>query len=556
MENMQNKPFYIQGLCCLCVMYIIWCMCNTHSQIPVFPTGVDWSQYIMGTEYVWNYDASLHYPTWRSPIYPYLLGLPSFLLSDMTYMESARLFNVLGVALLVISLFLRTLSVEKSITWIGSISMFVSILLFGQYPLIEMLWNSVSPYMLVGGLLAMGLSSVFVFIQSSWGKWIRGVSIGLSWGLATAMDGRSWVFVGVGLLWLVTQEWQRSRQIANGESPRKKGWLDIMPFLSIPILFGLCMLFRVWLENSFQLQVLSLAEQITAQREFLFRDSMENMLFPWHEHNHWVASLCVGTESSFSIASVYSPCSLGMLQVNTMAFVEYGLLPSWYSVGVLIGMLLLGGYIGYTKKWDEAIVVHLRIALQRSIVCVSICLLYILLSTVVWQPPRYLVFIVFPLFGVVAECLDILYILGKETLRVLQQKYSFPSIVGSVISIFVYVAVCVGVYTQQIHSYKEIDSRDYPREWVTHQPVLRNYLSQSVLDCSEEDIWKVHMPIRRPVYWKFRPKSTECVDIIEKENTFDYVFTSIPMDTPQYILHHKLSLSSQQDRILYIYHHR
>ena len=549
---MQNKRFYIQGLCCLCVIYIIWCMCNTDSQIPVFPTGVDWSQYVMGAEYLWNYDEHLQYPTWRSPIYPYLLGLPSVFVSDITYIESARLFNVLGVALVVISLFLRTLFIEKSIAWIGSISMFISILLFWQYPLVEMLWNSVSPYMLVCGLLAMGLSSVFVSVQSSLGKWIRSISIGLSWGLATVMDGRSWIFVGVGLLWLAVQEWNKGTQTVARVSLQERQ--DIVSFLSIPILFGMCMFFRVWLENSFQLQVLSLSEQITAQRAFLFRDTMENMLFPWHEHNHWVASLCMGTESELSWTSLYSTCSLAMLEINIMAFVEYGLLPSSYAVGVLIGVLILGGCMGYTQKCGEIISVRVRTAIQRSMVCVSICGLYILLSTVVWQPPRYLVFILFPLFGLVTEFLYILYMVGGEVCRILQKKYSPPSIVLPMISLCIYMCVCFGVYTHHSHAYKEIDSRDYPREWITHTRLLQTYISQSVLDCSEEDIWKIHLPIRRPAYWKFRSNGTECADIIEKEDVFDYVFASIPIDIPQYIIQHKLSLSSQQNRILYIYH--
>ena len=63
--------------------------------LPFYPTGVDWTQYIMGAEYLWRWSPEMVYPDWRHPLYSYLLGFGAV----ESYAQSARIINMVGMVL-------------------------------------------------------------------------------------------------------------------------------------------------------------------------------------------------------------------------------------------------------------------------------------------------------------------------------------------------------------------------------------------------------------------------------------------------------------------------
>lgn len=286
------------------LLFIRW-LSLIFAELPDLPAGTDWSQYIMGAEVIWNFDVSLHYPSWRKPFYSYLLGL----FAAESYVQSGRILASIGMLCSLIA-FATWFSGKSRIVGLGLM------LAFSFHPLVLDGINYMNPYPLMGGLVTLGLVLSLKKDIGKFGLLMAGATVAF----AIALDGRAWVsvlFISIFFLWkrYPVQKWF--------------AWfLGMLPIFWV----------NFWLINSFGLELLSLTDQLWEQRAFLFREDMEFQLYPFHRNNGLVAGYCVGEAQYISAEWFFSDCMSWLSSTNWSAIQRIGILPSWEILG---GLFLL-----------------------------------------------------------------------------------------------------------------------------------------------------------------------------------------------------------------------
>lgn len=361
MESGKSYSAYASYIAMGCsVLYAIWWL---SIDVPFYPRGADWSQYIMGAEYLWRWDAALTYPDWRHPLYPYLLGL----FAVDSYAVSARLLNAFGVFLGLGAFALVGLPRQK--TWWTVVGM----VLWLAHPLVQDARDWINPYLLWGGVLAMFAALTVRLLERPQTvafavlTWLFG-SIGL-W-----LDGRTIWLVGVCLLVLVlSKQWRLSVWLALG--------------------WGGSLFAEHLFLNQYQISVHSLWTQLELQRAYLFRPNMAEQLFPPIEDVGSIAETC--QSASPAVWSLNMDCALSIWVGNGRAWLAWGLLPPLW----LMGVIALGLGFSKTPKW----------LLGFCVVIVPMGL-----SLLVWQPPRYLFWTLGLWLGLLVVSLDGLW-QGEKT---------------------------------------------------------------------------------------------------------------------------------------------
>jgi len=420
-----------------------------------FPNGSDWSQYLMASEFIWRYAPDLNYPPWREPLYPYLLGLFSF--GD--YLRSAMILSTTGWMLTFVGLWLFSIQYGYGIA-------LTSVFVLTLFPLFSESLHYMNPYPLIAGCCAMNLGGSFQFQKNRNGFWfVCAILFGL---LAILLEMRCCISVLFSLIWL----------LKGYRTVSKKAWL--VAFTTSVIMGG----FHILLKMQFHLPKISLIEKAERQREFLFRDSMAEQLFPGHTNAEWVASLCIGTSSKvMELTSWFSDCSLAMFQVNMEAFIANGLLPPiWLMIILLVVMKNLQGWLLPT-----------------------IVLIYLSLSLLVWQPSRYLFFVIFPLFAfLIVGCVEIGGLFGR---------WKDIASVGIVLG--------VSFFWPGWGIQEGFLSRDYPEEWPRIIPdILQQAQGEIPLDCSKQDLLLATLSIYRQTDWPFLPSDEYCAQqFISKDHS-------------------------------------
>lgn len=287
------------------IAVFVSCLYLVSATLPALPAGTDWSQYIMGSEVIWNFDTSLHYPAWRKPLYSYLLGL----FAGDSYLQSGRILASIGFCC---TLFAFLLWFRKRSWVLGSCLM----LGFSFHPLVLDGLNYLNPYPLLGGLVTLG---TVLSIQKD-SRFFRIFTGGLAVGAAIALDGRAWVLAP-----LICISFLRKKKATR---------LWIAWFLGLLPSFY----WNAWLVSSFHLELLSLREQLWEQRTFLFREDMAFQLFPFHNNNGLVAGYCAGESQYITMEWFFSDCMRWLAATNWSAIQNAGILPSWEIIG---GLFLL-----------------------------------------------------------------------------------------------------------------------------------------------------------------------------------------------------------------------
>ena len=330
----------------VCITGLFGYLISIWSQpIPFFPDGVDWTQYISGAEYIWHHGSDTSYPSWRKPLYPYLLGL----LAVDSYAHAARLLNVTGFVGMCVAGF--WMGHHRQAPWLSV--WFLSIL--AVHPLILDALDWINPYPLWGGALAMMFALAgTVDDDSTWKHWIALTIFTI---ISMLLDGRSWTMILPIMLWLGLKNWRRA--------------------VGICAVLGIAHAMENGFMHLFRIDNLSLWEMVLEQRTYLFREGMALQLFPETKGNLVVAAACIYTNPIISVGLDWG-CSLQMAWTNWMAWLEWHLIPHW-------GVLLIGLIWGWKKidSIDDSF--GWKIGIFGSML-----LGQFLLSGLVWQPPRYL----------------------------------------------------------------------------------------------------------------------------------------------------------------------
>ena len=335
--NTPNRVFF-RWTPTLCLILVwIWWVRWVSEPLPFYPTGVDWTQYIMGAEYLWRWSPEMVYPDWRHPLYSYLLGFGAV----ESYAQSARIINMVGMVLGGVACMYVGQVIRRP--WFAVLT--CVIWLFNPLVLDARDW--INPYMLWGGTLAIVGACGWRMEKSD--STISTIALLISGSLALWLDGRTlFVLAGV-VLWLAShQQWRRLGLILAG-------WMVTM---------GLEQVFL----GVYDIQLKGLTEQLELQRSFLFRDGMAFQLFPSPDNASTIESVCVDAQ----LTEAFNwHCALQMGTGNFRVWLEQGLLPP-----VLLMVFSMMGWL-ISRRW--------RALLLLGLLCGPL-----LLNGLVWSPPRYL----------------------------------------------------------------------------------------------------------------------------------------------------------------------
>ncbi len=449
-DSLGRPAAYLCG--CLLFCYWAWWVC---SPLPFYPDGVDWGQYIMGAEYLWRWTPALTYPDWRHPLYPYLLGLGAV----ESYAQSARMLNGLGT-LLGMSAF-AWLGHRSRHPWLGVLGMAMWIC----HPLVEDARDWINPYLLWGGVIGAWMSSFWTLCadlktsKSTMLLW-SGLGTGFFGACALLLDGRSMWLAGLVIVCLLMQRWMKMAYLLTGL------WLGV---LGIEFL----------LLERYKIEVHGLWTQLELQRAYLFRENMALQLFPPTEQATTVVASCMGNPSH--LWPIHWSCAVDLAVGNVVAWSRWGLLPPWY----LWPLLILPLFVRQNRNW------MLAIGLPVSI------LVPLLLSGLVWQPPRYLFWTVWLwLAGLVW---------GIHSLRKLCMGRSSKYLVS------------VGVMSALGHwlwAAPMLNSSDKPKDWPTTGRLVSEQVGAMVLDCTGRGYTMSQLSSHRPLDWSLVTTQTDCIDTI------------------------------------------
>ncbi len=411
----------------------IWWVCEP---LPFYPTGVDWTQYIMGAEYLWRWSPEIVYPDWRHPLYSYLLGLGAV----DSYAQSARVLNVLGMAFGGAACMYVGQVIRRP--WFAVMT--CSMWLFNPLVLDARDW--INPYMLWGGTLAVVSSCGWRTVTSE--SKLNILITVISGSVALWLDGRTIVVLSVIVLWgMLHQKWRLSVVLSCG-------WL---------VAIGLEQTFL----GLYDIQLKGLVEQLELQRDFLFREGMAFQLFPSPDNAAVIEDVCVSKRLTKSIDW---DCALQMGQGNLQVWLEQGLLPPL--------LLMVFSVVGVAIRRDW------KLILLLSALCGPL-----LMSGVVWQPPRYLFW---SLWCWVA-------FLGGSV----SSFAAYPKLKWLVIPYVL--GICWWLWSAPV-----LTSLDQPKDWPTTGRLVSEQVGDRVIDCTGEGFTLSRLSSRRDSEWFMLPNTGSC----------------------------------------------
>ena len=178
-------------------------------EAPGFPFGSDWGQYLQGADALWRQENSAPYPSWRGPLYMFLLGGPGQIWG---YVAAGRIVSRVAAAIAVISAALAGRALAGRQVAAAS-----ALLAAGFVPLQQAaVW--VNPYALMAATWGLALAAGLA--TARWGRpWIAALA-GLATGAAVATDPRGWLLVplvlGLGLLGTARRCWRSLAALGTG----------------------------------------------------------------------------------------------------------------------------------------------------------------------------------------------------------------------------------------------------------------------------------------------------------------------------------------------------
>jgi hypothetical protein len=167
-------------------------------EAPGFPFGSDWGQYLQGADALWRADNTLRYPSWRGPLYMFLLGGPG---QSLGYVVAGRLVSRVAAALCVIAAALAA----RSLAGRGMATV-APLLVAGFAPLQQAaVW--VNPYATLGALQGLCIAAGLATARWGW-RWSAALC-GLLAAAAVATDPRGWLVVPVAVTLGLLAPWAR-----------------------------------------------------------------------------------------------------------------------------------------------------------------------------------------------------------------------------------------------------------------------------------------------------------------------------------------------------------
>ncbi len=155
-------------------------------EAPGFPFGSDWGQYLQGADALWRQDNAAPYPSWRGPLYMFLLGGPG---QSLGYVVAGRLVSRIAAALCVVAAALAA----RALLGRGAATV-APLLAAGFVPLQQAaVW--VNPYATLGAIQGLGLAAGLAAARWGW-RWAAAAA-GLLAAAAVATDPRGWMMVPI-----------------------------------------------------------------------------------------------------------------------------------------------------------------------------------------------------------------------------------------------------------------------------------------------------------------------------------------------------------------------
>jgi hypothetical protein len=158
-------------------------------EAPGFPFGSDWGQYLQGADALWRAEESAPFPSWRGPLYMFLLGGPG---QSLGYVVAGRLVSRLAAGLCVLAAALAGRAIA------GREVAFAAPLLAAGFVPLQQAATWVNPYASLAAAQGLCLAAGLAFARWGW-RW-AGVSCGLLAAAAVATDPRGWMMVPIALL--------------------------------------------------------------------------------------------------------------------------------------------------------------------------------------------------------------------------------------------------------------------------------------------------------------------------------------------------------------------
>ena len=158
-------------------------------EAPGFPFGSDWGQYLQGADALWNADNAAPYPSWRGPLYMFLLGGPG---QKLGYVVAGRLVSRVAAALCVIAAALAARAIAGR-----GMAAATALMVAGFAPLQQAaVW--VNPYATLGAVQGLCLAAGLATARWGW-RWAAG-TCGLLAAAAVATDPRGWMMVPIAIM--------------------------------------------------------------------------------------------------------------------------------------------------------------------------------------------------------------------------------------------------------------------------------------------------------------------------------------------------------------------
>jgi hypothetical protein len=173
-------------------------------EAPGFPFGSDWGQYLQGADALWRAENARPYPSWRGPLYMFLLGGPG---QSLGYVVAGRLVSRVAAALCVIAAALAARALGGR-----GMAAVAPLLVAGFAPLQQAaVW--VNPYATLGALQGLCLAAGLATVRWGW-RW-SAAACGLLAAAAVATDPRGWLVVPIALV----------LGLLAPKIPRRRSWI-------------------------------------------------------------------------------------------------------------------------------------------------------------------------------------------------------------------------------------------------------------------------------------------------------------------------------------------
>lgn len=155
-------------------------------EAPGFPFGSDWGQYLQGADALWRAENAAPYPSWRGPLYMFLLGGPG---QKLGYVVAGRLVSRVAAALCVVAAALAARVLANR-----DMAIAAPLIVAGLAPLQQAaVW--VNPYATLGAVQGLCLAAGLATARWGW-RWAA-AACGLLAAAAVATDPRGWMMVPI-----------------------------------------------------------------------------------------------------------------------------------------------------------------------------------------------------------------------------------------------------------------------------------------------------------------------------------------------------------------------